>query len=95
MTSVRRHVPLRTCISCGNKAPKRDLMRIVSTPEFGVKADQTGKVSGRGTYVCSDVQCAPTNVRRGRIENALKGPITDSDWEVVAAVITTRGIGQP
>jgi len=94
MTPVRRHVPLRTCIICGNKAPKRDLLRIVSTPDLGVKVDPTGKASGRGTYICSDVQCAPTDVRRGRIERALRGSITDSDWEVVAATITTRGSRQ-
>ena len=94
MSPVKRHVPMRTCIICGNKAPKRELMRIVSTPDVGVKVDQTGKVSGRGTYVCSDVQCAPTDIRRRRVEHALRGSITDSDWEVVAAVITTRGTGQ-
>ncbi len=94
MTPARRHVPLRTCINCGNKAPKRELIRIVSTPDDGVKIDEKGKFSGRGTYVCSDVECASNDIRRGRIEHALRGPIRDSDWEIVSAAIATRGTGR-
>ena len=48
MTPAKRHVPLRTCIVCGAKGPKRALMRIVSTPEDGVKIDRTGRLPGRG-----------------------------------------------
>ena len=87
MTPGKRHVPLRTCIVCGAKGPKRDFTRIVSTPEEGVKVDRTGRLSGRGAYVCGDAQCSPAELRRGRIEQALKRRVTDDDWKAVTAEI--------
>ena len=87
MTPAKRHVPLRTCIVCGAKGPKGDFTRIVSTPEDGVKVDRTGKLSGRGAYVCGDAQCSPAKLRRGRIERALKRRVTDDDWNAVTEEI--------
>ena len=43
-----RHIPLRTCIACGESRPKRELIRIVRTPDGHVVLDPTGKKSGRG-----------------------------------------------
>lgn len=90
MIPARRHVPLRTCVICGQKASKREFTRIVSTPDGGVEIDQMGKLSGRGAYICSDIQCGAGPVKRGRVEHALRGPITDGDWEKVVTVIETR-----
>ena len=87
MTPAKRHVPLRTCIVCGAKGPKRDFTRIVSTPEKGVRVDRTGRLSGRGAYVCGDARCSPAELRRGRIEQALKRRVTDDDWKAVTAEI--------
>ena len=78
---------MRTCIVCGVKGPKRALMRIVSTPEEGVKIDRTGRLPGRGAYVCGDAQCSPAELRRGRIEQALKRRVTDDNWNAVTAEI--------
>lgn len=91
MTPTKRHVPLRTCLICGTKGPKRAFTRIVSTPKDGVKIDTSGRLPGRGAYVCNDVQCAPVSLRRGRIESALRARMTDHDWEVVAMEINARG----
>ncbi len=91
MTPARRHVPLRSCIICGRKASKREFTRVVSTPDKGVEIDHTGKLSGRGAYICSDVQCAPGPVKRSRIEHSLRRPITDSDWKKAVTAIETRG----
>ena len=78
---------MRTCIVCGAKGPKRDFTRIVSTREEGVRVDRTGRLSGRGAYVCGDAQCSPAELRRGRIEQALKRHVTDDDWKAVTAEI--------
>jgi predicted RNA-binding protein YlxR (DUF448 family) len=87
MTPAKRHVPLRTCIVCGAKGPKRDFTRIVSTPEDGVKVDRTGRLSGRGAYVCGEANCSPAELRRGRIEHAFRRGITDEDWKAVTEEI--------
>ena len=51
-----KKVPMRRCICCGEQKGKRELFRIVRTPDKEVLLDNTGKVSGRGTYVCC-VEC--------------------------------------
>ncbi len=56
MTRHRR-VPHRLCINCRQARPKRELVRIVRTPEGGVQVDETGKRSGRGAYVCRNRAC--------------------------------------
>src|SRR5690606_36037441 len=53
----RRHVPQRTCIGCRSARDKRELLRIVRTPDGEIAFDPTGKRSGRGAYVCRDEAC--------------------------------------
>ncbi|GAA6754752.1 YlxR family protein [Thermus thalpophilus] len=48
-----RHVPLRMCVACRRRRPKGELLRILMTPE-GFQLDPTGKLPGRGAYVCPD-----------------------------------------
>lgn len=75
-----KHVPVRTCVVCGNKAPKRELARIVATPRGGALLDASGKMQGRGAYVCGG-NCAEGGVkRRGRLEFALRAKLSDSQW---------------
>ena len=68
----RRHVPQRTCIACRTARPKRELVRIVRTPEGMVMVDETGKRSGRGAYLCRHRICWETALAQRRIERALK-----------------------
>lgn len=67
----RKKVPLRTCIGCGEAKPKRELLRIVRTPEREVLADRSGKMNGRGTYVCYDQGCVKAAIKKKKIEYAL------------------------
>ena len=48
---------MRTCLGCGKEKPKKELLRIVRTPEGNICIDSTGKINGRGTYVCRDPEC--------------------------------------
>jgi len=59
-----RKIPRRTCIGCGEAKNKKELIRIVRTPEQKVLVDFTGKKSGRGTYICPNLDC---------LEKAFKG----------------------
>ncbi len=78
-----RHVPERRCVACGQRAPKRDLVRIVRTPQGTVHADSTGKSSGRGAYLCRSTDCWDKGVRRGSLERNLQVTISPRDREVL------------
>ena len=87
MTGDRRHVPLRTCVICGNRAPKRELVRVVATPAGEVRLDPTGKESGRGTYMCDRVACIGTDLKRGRLEQVLRRGLSDDDWSQLVSAL--------
>ena len=54
---MNRKIPMRTCIACRTAKEKKSLIRVVRTPEGDIKLDVTGKLSGRGAYICRSVQC--------------------------------------
>ena len=80
-----RHVPQRSCIVCGAKISKRDLFRIVLTPERECVVDETGKRPGRGAYLCHRLACWRGALRGRRLAVALRGDITPGDREKLAA----------
>ncbi len=57
MGMSKGHVPFRTCISCGAKRPKNELMRLGLTPDNQLVRDDRGKFRGRGAYVCNNKYC--------------------------------------
>ena len=54
---MEKRVPLRKCLGCMSSFPKKDLVRVVKTPEGEVILDLSGKKSGRGAYICNDKEC--------------------------------------
>lgn len=72
----RKHVPQRTCVACRTVRGKRELVRIVRTPEGAVIVDETGKRSGRGAYLCRQRSCWETALARRQLEQALKVALT-------------------
>ncbi|MDW7650596.1 MAG: YlxR family protein [Bacillota bacterium] len=71
-----RKVPLRSCIGCQEQKNKRELVRIVRTPEGNVELDSTGKKAGRGAYLCRCRSCLDKAVKGKRIERSLKHPVS-------------------
>jgi predicted RNA-binding protein YlxR (DUF448 family) len=65
-----RKVPLRMCLGCQQKKPKKELMRIVRTPEGAVEHDPTGKRNGRGAYLCPNTICFQTAIKERRFRQA-------------------------
>jgi predicted RNA-binding protein YlxR (DUF448 family) len=74
-----RHVPMRTCIGCQQEQPKRQLVRVVRSPDGGVAVDPTGKAGGRGAYLCRQPECWTAALRRGALTKALRTTLTDED----------------
>ncbi|MFQ3566492.1 MAG: YlxR family protein [Aggregatilineales bacterium] len=75
---MAKHVPMRTCIICRQKASKRMLTRVVHT-EQGLQIDPTGKMNGRGAYLCDSVACWERAVVSDALSRALKVVLTDDD----------------
>ena len=70
-----RHIPQRTCVACGGKNPKRELVRIIRTASGAAEVDPTGKRSGRGAYFCKAQACWESGLRRDRLEHVLRTKI--------------------
>jgi predicted RNA-binding protein YlxR (DUF448 family) len=68
----RKKVPKRVCVGCQQTKEKKNLIRIVRTPDQVVKTDLTGKLSGRGAYLCKDIKCLEAALAGKRLQHALK-----------------------
>ncbi len=66
-----RRVPQRTCVGCMEVKGKKELIRVVKTPEGAVEVDPTGKRAGRGAYLCPNTNCLDKAVKGKRLEKAL------------------------
>ena len=65
-----RHIPLRSCIVCRTKRVKRELVRLVYSNDT-VEVDTRGKKAGRGAYLCPQLKCWETSLKKGRLDYAL------------------------
>ncbi len=92
-----RKIPQRSCVACGRVRPKRELVRVVRTPLGEITIDPTGKVSGRGAYVCPEPPCADRAVREGRLQHALEAVIPEAIADALrrAADLTAAGQRSP
>lgn len=77
MKKDKRHIPIRSCISCRAKRNKEDLIRLVLDAEGMVARDESGKARGRGAYVCASEACLEKLKRDNRVNRALRkdGPL--------------------
>ncbi len=82
MPSVPKKIPERRCVGCGESFPKKTLLRVVRSPDINgnpavVSLDITGKKSGRGAYICKNVQCLRKARKAKRLERNLECEIPD------------------
>lgn len=63
-----KKIPMRQCVGCREMKPKKELVRVVKSPEGEISMDLRGKAPGRGAYVCRDAEC----LRRARKSRALE-----------------------
>ncbi len=83
----RRKIPLRICVGCRLRKPKRELVRIVRTPEGEVVLDMTGKKAGRGVYICPLEDCFKKAVKGKRLEKNLRTTISSDLIDELTAVL--------
>lgn len=82
-----RHVPQRTCIVCRQVRPKRELIRVVRTPDGHIALDPTGKKSGRGAYLCARRSCWEPALHQGRLEREFEMAIPAEDRPALEAYL--------
>lgn len=78
-----KKIPQRMCVGCQEMKNKKELKRIVRTPDGTIHMDSTGKKSGRGAYICIDENCLTKAVKEKRLEKALKCSVPAEVYEAL------------
>lgn len=73
----KKKIPLRKCTGCGEMKPKKELVRVVKTPDGQVMIDLTGRLNGRGAYICPNAGCLKIARKSKRIERSFEMQIPD------------------
>ncbi|HEV2579986.1 MAG TPA: YlxR family protein [Ktedonobacteraceae bacterium] len=84
-----KHIPMRTCVVCKQTRPKRELLRVVRTPDGHVLLDAGGKKSGRGAYLCARLSCWETALKKKRLEQEFEVGISEEDRAGLDAFVAT------
>jgi len=77
MSAGVKKVPMRQCLGCRDMKPKKELLRVVRTPEETVVFDTTGRANGRGAYVCKNSECLKKAVKSKALSRAFGVPVPD------------------
>lgn len=85
-----RKIPMRQCLGCNEHRPKKEMIRVLRTPEGEVVLDTTGKRSGRGAYICPDAACFKKARKSKRIENVLECRIPDELYDEMEKNISSE-----
>ena len=79
--AIEKKIPMRQCLGCRTMKPKRELVRVVRTPEGGISLDLKGKASGRGAYVCRNSDCLKRAIKSKALDRALNVPVPEELYE--------------
>ncbi len=88
--SPGRHVPQRSCVGCRQTRGKRELVRVVRTPRGEVQLDVTGKVAGRGAYLCPSERCLEAALKQKRLARALGVAVGPEAVEAIREQVRAR-----
>lgn len=78
---TQKKIPIRQCVGCREKKPKRELIRIVKSPEGSISVDFSGKANGRGAYLCSNLECLKKAVKSHALERAFETAISQEVFD--------------
>jgi predicted RNA-binding protein YlxR (DUF448 family) len=77
----KKKIPLRMCAGCGEMKPKKELVRVVKSPEGEISLDLTGRKPGRGAYVCKSIDCLKAARKSRRFEKSFSCKIPDEVYD--------------
>ncbi|SDW32410.1 hypothetical protein SAMN05444487_102246 [Marininema mesophilum] len=84
-----RKVPMRKCVASQEMFPKKELIRVVRTPDEEIRIDPTGKLSGRGAYLRAEAEYVEMAKKRKALERALKMKVSDELYQELHEYIAT------
>lgn len=82
---MQKKIPLRQCLGCREMKPKRELLRVVRSPQGTVGLDRSGKAPGRGAYLCASPECLQKAIRSKVLARALDVQIPQEVYDSLAA----------
>lgn len=82
---MQKKIPVRQCVGCRAQKPKRELIRVVRSPEGEVSIDSRGKKPGRGAYVCPDPECLKRAIKSRALGRALGVEIPEDIFDTLRA----------
>ncbi len=80
-----KKIPMRQCLGCREMKPKRELVRVVRSPQGEISVDLRGKASGRGAYVCRDTACLKQALKSKALERNLDTSIPQEIYDALIA----------
>ena len=80
---MQKKIPMRQCLGCREMKPKKELIRVVRSPEGDISLDFRGKASGRGAYVCPEPECLKKARKSRAFERAFSAHIPDEVYELL------------
>ncbi|MBR6618376.1 MAG: YlxR family protein [Oscillospiraceae bacterium] len=80
---MAKKIPMRMCIGCGEMKPKKELIRVVKSPEGEIALDFTGKKAGRGAYLCRSQECLTQAQKSRRLEKSFSCRVDAEVYEVM------------
>ena len=72
-----KKLAIRTCIGCGCEKPKKELIRVVKTPEGQILLDESGRMNGRGAYICRDPECMRKAIRTKGLDRSFREKVPE------------------
>ena len=82
-----RRQPQRTCMGCNEKKDKKELIRIVKNNKNEISIDRTGKLDGRGAYICDNIECLEKLIKSKRLEKVFETKIDDEIYNNLKEMI--------
>ncbi len=82
-----KKIPMRKCLASGESLPKKELLRIVRTPEGEVKVDTTGKLNGKGAYLKKSLDALEIAKKKNLLSKALEVKVDDEVYKEIEKVI--------
>ena len=86
-----KKIPMRQCLGCNEHRPKKEMIRVVRSPEGEISIDLVGKKSGRGAYICPERSCFVKARKSKRIENILECTISEKIYDEMEKSISESG----
>ena len=90
---TNKKVPMRQCVGCAEMKSKKELLRIIKTPEEEVVLDATGRKNGRGAYICASMECLKKAQKSKALERCLEVPIPQEVYDRMVKEMEAKNNG--